>query len=255
MEGARVMRAHNGPGMFGLAAFALIGVAGIAGFAGLATSPRAHSLRSAQPSAAAIVAARFPSGEFAPSQVAPSQVALSRVAPTEGATGFAPSDLAPSLWQGSFPAMSNPPDEGELFSPVPSYEAAGAAAATRAATARDGDPVADIARRRTAYRPRSVLNDAQIASIKERLNLTPEQEAMWPPIEVALRQISYVRNPAEPHRAPPSTARLAFIDPDSAEVRRLKYAALPLIMRLNEDQKREVNSLAHVMGLGKLASE
>jgi hypothetical protein len=243
------MLAQNRPAMFGLAAFALIGVAGIAGFAGLATSLRAHSLRSAQPSPAAIVAARFPSGELAPSQFA-----LSRVAPTAGATGFAPSDFAPSLRQGSFPAMSNLPDEGELFSPISSYETAGAAAATRAAPARDGD-VADVTRRRTAYRPRSVLNDAQIASMKERLNLTPEQEAMWPPIEAALRQISYVRNPAEPHRAQPSTARLAFIDPDSAELRRLKYAALPLIMRLNEDQKREVNSLAHVMGLGKLASE
>jgi hypothetical protein len=38
-------------------------------------------------------------------------------------------------------------------------------------------------------------------------------------------------------------------------VQKLKYAALPLIMRLDDDQKREVNSLSHVMGLGKLASQ
>src|SRR5205823_4752025 len=35
--------------------------------------------------------------------------------------------------------------------------------------------------------PRTVLNDAQIASIKERLHLTPSQERMWPAVAAALR--------------------------------------------------------------------
>jgi len=50
------------------------------------------------------------------------------------------------------------------------------------------------------------------------------------------------------------SAPMAYVDPDSADVQRLKYAALPLIMRLNDDQKREVKSLAYVMGLGSVAS-
>jgi hypothetical protein len=37
-------------------------------------------------------------------------------------------------------------------------------------------------------------------------------------------------------------------------VQQLKYAALPLIMRLNDDQKREVKSMAYVMGLESVAS-
>jgi hypothetical protein len=47
---------------------------------------------------------------------------------------------------------------------------------------------------------------------------------------------------------------MAYVDTNSAEVQQLKYAALPLIMRLNDDQKREVKSLAYVMGLGSVAS-
>ena len=39
-------------------------------------------------------------------------------------------------------------------------------------------------------RPGAVLNDAQIASIKRRLNLTPDQERMWPSVESALRNLS-----------------------------------------------------------------
>jgi hypothetical protein len=47
---------------------------------------------------------------------------------------------------------------------------------------------------------------------------------------------------------------MAYVDTNSAEVQQLKYAALPLIMRLNDDQKREVKSMAYVMGLESVAS-
>jgi hypothetical protein len=46
-----------------------------------------------------------------------------------------------------------------------------------------------------------------------------------------------------------------YIDASSAEVQQLKSAALPLIMRLNEEQKREVKMLAYVMGLEAVASQ
>jgi hypothetical protein len=48
---------------------------------------------------------------------------------------------------------------------------------------------------------------------------------------------------------------MAYIDPGSIEVQQLKYAALPLIMRLNDDQKHEVKMMAHVMGLEAVASQ
>ena len=47
---------------------------------------------------------------------------------------------------------------------------------------------------------------------------------------------------------------LATIDPNSDEVQRLKSAAFPLIMSMNEDQKREVRMLAQVMGLEQVAA-
>jgi hypothetical protein len=109
-------------------------------------------------------------------------------------------------------------------------------------------------RHASSGRPGSVLNDAQIANIKKRLRLTPDQESLWPAVEVALRNISYSKKAQEMRVASARSAPMAYVDPDSNEVQRLKYAALPLIMRLNEDQKQEVRSMAHVMGLDGVAS-
>jgi hypothetical protein len=111
--------------------------------------------------------------------------------------------------------------------------------------------------RRGTSRSSNVLNDAQIASIKRRLRLTAEQEQMWPAVEAALRKIVYTKYAMNPqaHAAQSSGSPTAYIDPSSAEVRQLKSAALPLIMRLNDDQKREVKMLAYVMGLESVASQ
>jgi len=109
---------------------------------------------------------------------------------------------------------------------------------------------------RHANRPGLLLNDAQIASIKRRLHLTPDQENMWPAVEAALRNVAYAQTrSAHRHDAPPSAAQLASADPESVEVRGLKSAAIPLIMSFSDEQKNEVRGLAHVMGLDKLASE
>jgi hypothetical protein len=107
---------------------------------------------------------------------------------------------------------------------------------------------------RLSYGRGRVLNDAQIASIKGRLQLTPEQERMWPAVEAALRNISYAKEAVAQNRSARDGDQIAYIDLDSAEVQRLKSVALPLIMHLSEDQKREVKSLAHVMGLDGVAA-
>ena len=110
--------------------------------------------------------------------------------------------------------------------------------------------------RRPLNRPDYMLNDAQIASIKQRLHLTADQEGMWPAVEAALRNVAYART-RDAHRpgAPANAAQLASADPDSVEVQGLKSAAVPLIMSFSDEQRQEVRSLAHVMGLDKLASE
>ncbi len=109
---------------------------------------------------------------------------------------------------------------------------------------------------RHANRPGFMLNDAQIASIKRRLHLTADQEGMWPAVEAALRNVAYARARDAHHPgAPGNAAQLASADPDSVEVQGLKSAAVPLIMSFSDEQRQEVRSLAHVMGLDKLASE
>src|SRR5262249_42455396 len=98
-----------------------------------------------------------------------------------------------------------------------------------------------------------LFNDAQLVSIKGRLRLTPDQEQHWPQVEAALRAISYKVSKQSGGKVVGSKA-VAAIDPNSAEVQQLKSAAIPLIMSMREDQKREVRALARLMGLEAVAS-
>lgn len=97
----------------------------------------------------------------------------------------------------------------------------------------------------------ALLSDVQIAGIKERLKLSPDQESYWPGVEKALRAIA--RKIHATRQADPAAAG-APIDPDAEEVQQLKSAAMPLLFQLREDQKREVRSLARIIGLEKVAS-
>jgi len=97
----------------------------------------------------------------------------------------------------------------------------------------------------------ALLSDIQIAGIKERLKLSPAQEQHWPGVENALRAIA--RKIHATRQANP-TAAGAPIDPEWSEVQQLKSVAMPLLFQLREDQKREVRSLAHIIGLGSVAS-
>jgi hypothetical protein len=101
----------------------------------------------------------------------------------------------------------------------------------------------------------ALLNNAQIASIRERLKLTSYQDQLWPPVESALRDISWHQGHADPGRKLVSNARGATIDPNSVPVQRLKSAAFPLIMSLSDDQKQEVRTMVRLMGLENLASQ
>ncbi|MDB5635041.1 MAG: hypothetical protein JWR49_3896, partial [Tardiphaga sp.] len=97
----------------------------------------------------------------------------------------------------------------------------------------------------------TLLSDAQISAIKGRLNLTAAQEQSWPAVESALRAVA--RKIHDTKQANPA-AGSPPIDPASAEVQQLKSAAMPLLFQLREDQKREVRSLARLIGLEAVAS-
>jgi len=99
-----------------------------------------------------------------------------------------------------------------------------------------------------------LFNDAQLASIKARLQLSRDQEQYWPQVESALRAISWKIATQSKGIVQGKQQQAQMIDPNSPEVARLKQAAFPLIMSMREDQKQEVRQLAHTMGLKQVAS-
>jgi len=98
-----------------------------------------------------------------------------------------------------------------------------------------------------------LLNDAQIAGLKDRLRLTPDQTEYWPAVETALRGFAKLQQQND--RLKHASGGKVDIDINSPEVQRLIWAARPLIMMLREDQKREVRKLARVIGLESVASK
>jgi hypothetical protein len=113
-------------------------------------------------------------------------------------------------------------------------------------------PKPKLAAKPPLQKPYALLSDEQIAGIKERLKLSSDQESYWPAVEDALRAVArkiHATRQADPH------ATGAPIDPDAAEVQQLKSAAMPLLFQLREDQKREVRTLARLIGLEKVAAQ
>jgi hypothetical protein len=171
--------------------------------------------------------------------VPPPRQPLPQAAPTTAARSAAPEEVVPAPVPRPQPLAAARPKAEPKTESKPEVRPETKAAAT------------NVVR---ANRPGSILNDAQIASIKERLHLSADQERMWPAVEAALRNIAYAR--AHDRRQPAGAASdVAALDPSSAEVQGLKSAAVPLLMSFSDEQKNEVKSLAHVMGLDRLASE
>lgn len=235
----------------------------VAGFIGyLLGDWHAVVLRSAELSAAQNIALRFP-------EVKADGTAA--VADATGGTGtvvlgatqitlLSPNPMVPLRQASQAPVQVASAEAGM---PLPTAETAPARPVITARPKAEAKPVAtqpkaepkSAADIRHANRAGFVLNDAQIASIKGRLHLSPDQEQMWPAVEAALRNIAYAKTRDVRRRGGAAATDVASLDPDSAEVQGLKSAAFPLLMSFSDEQRSEVRSLAHVMGLDKLASE
>jgi hypothetical protein len=164
------------------------------------------------------------------------------VQPETATTGALPSE---PLRQAYAEARSSDIEGLKLTDPAPSPEKPKAVEPKPL----ESKPVA--AAKPPAQKSYALLSDAQIAGIKDRLKLTPDQEYYWPGIENALRAVS--RKIQAARLSDPNNAAAVKIDPDGAEVQELKSAAMPLLFQLREDQKREVRSLARLIGLEKVA--
>ena len=114
-------------------------------------------------------------------------------------------------------------------------------------------PKPKVANKPPPQKSYALLSDMQIASIKQRLRLSSDQEYYWPAVERALRAVA--RKIHATRKADPNAAAAPPIDPDAAEVQQLKSAAMPLLFQLREDQKEEVRTLARMIGLEKVAAQ
>jgi hypothetical protein len=114
-------------------------------------------------------------------------------------------------------------------------------------------PKPTVANKPPPQKSYALLSDMQIASIKQRLRLSSDQEYYWPAVERALRAVA--RKIHATRKADPNVAGAPPIDPDAAEVQQLKSAAMPLLFQLREDQKEEVRTLARMIGLEKVAAQ
>jgi hypothetical protein len=87
-----------------------------------------------------------------------------------------------------------------------------------------------------------------VARIKSVLHLRPEQEAYWPAVEAAVRDVARHQGA---HRI---TGHIIPIVLDSTAVHRIAAAAKPLISALDLSQIQAANGVASEMGLSAVVA-
>jgi hypothetical protein len=150
------------------------------------------------------------------------------------------------------PMIALPEPQMTAFA-TPGSEPAAAATETRKPQAVAALPVApEKPKRQAPPAPTTMLDDGAIAGLKTRLRLTADQMEYWPAVESALREVARTQLR---HTGKQMQGSKINIDVNSAEVQQLIWAAMPLLMRLRDDQKSEVRKLARIMGLEQVASQ
>jgi hypothetical protein len=207
------------------ACIGLLGVAGLVGFTagfGARVGAQAETDDLAEMSASHAVSLRFPSDWAEAPATGPMALA-----------SFASVDAGPTLLD---PHPIYSAAGATVEEPAPPVQVASASAVMPAMLAKPAV--------RPIQRSNAVLNEQQIASIKRRLNLSPEQERYWPAVAAQLRKMEYKKDPKSPQGT-----RTAGIDMSKVDVEGLKSAGFPLVMSFNDEQRRELKSLAHLLGL------
>ncbi len=220
---------------------ACLAILGGAGIGGLVAGFNARAGLSPEPSSTTVAAVA------AVAEMAPSETVNLRFPAhwTEAAAEPAPRRVA----------LASADSGMLLFSPSPTYPVTAASLTTAAPPAVEPVPMPKpapqaaapaakpVAAAKPAHRSNAVLNDSQIASIKKRLNLTPDQERYWPAVEAELRKMEYHKKSTQ------GGSRMAAVDMSKVNVEGLKSAGYPLVMSFSDDQRRELKSLAHLLGL------
>ncbi len=100
------------------------------------------------------------------------------------------------------------------------------------------------------------LTRNDLARFKTALKLTAEQEQYWPAVNAALNELLSEQSAAPEDAGFVARVRnkVTSIALTASAVRRIGYAALPLIKSLDENQKRDATRLVNSMGMGHLAA-
>jgi hypothetical protein len=228
-----------------LACLAILGGAGlgglVAGFnarAGLSPPPAPSTIPASSTIASSTIVVAAAKADMAPSDSInlrfPADWADAEVEPVSKMLAFASADSGIALFSPRPTYAATDADAPVMVEAMPKPRPAEAPAkvALASATAKPVKPRSNL-----------VLNDSQIASIKKRLNLTPDQERYWPAVEAELRKMEYSKKSAQ------GGSRMASIDMSKVNVEGLKSAGYPLVMSFSDDQRRELKSLAHLLGL------
>jgi ABC-type sugar transport system substrate-binding protein len=85
------------------------------------------------------------------------------------------------------------------------------------------------------------------ARIKGALHLRPEQQAYWPAVESAVRDVAR-------HQGVRRAGRVVSIVLDSGAIQRIAAAARPLMATLDIGQLQAANGMASEMGLGAVVA-
>jgi hypothetical protein len=107
---------------------------------------------------------------------------------------------------------------------------------------------------------RAAFVDARIAAVKAGLKLTPDQEKLWPPVEVAVRDFAKLRidranarmnaQPEDSQKPADPVARLReradAMATSAVAMKRIADTADPLYKTLDEGQKRRLAILTHM---------
>src|SRR5262249_42599434 len=207
----------------------------------------------AQMSPADIVHLRFPAdwGETAAEAAAPAMVAFASAG--GGITLFNPRPTYPvaAATEPTPDAYAAAPAAAAPAKPKPAVQQTAAAPNPAPAKIHLASATSKPALPATPARSNAVLNDSQIASIKRRLNLTPDQERYWPAVEAELRKMEYSKGP---NGKSTQGTKMASIDMSKVDVDGLKSAGFPMVMSFSDEQRRELKSLVHLLGLDSVMS-
>ncbi len=109
---------------------------------------------------------------------------------------------------------------------------------------------------RAGFGTERVAAAIDVGRIKNVLRLRPDQQAYWPAVESALRDIAQrqARDGEEAGLVRRISRKVVSIVLDSAAIQRLAAAARPLIATLDADQMRAARGLCEEMGLGPVVA-